>query len=255
MALIRNQYPILEYDTGQDAVIRPDRWELPPFPEKAVFAFLGDEIERYAAAHQGKLIDVFESITRDFPVYVCEYCGQEICLCQAPLGSAAAVQIMDYLIGRGVKKIISAGSCGTLVDIPENRFLVPVAALRDEGASYHYLPPSREVVLSAGGIQAVETALHQAGYEYLEVKTWSTDGFYRETDAMVKYRMEEGCQVVEMECAGLAACAQFRNIGWGMLLFTADSLADRNDYQERGFGKASFSEALRLAMDAALLFS
>ena len=35
------------------------------------------------------------------------YNGEEICLAQAPVGSAAAAQFMDWLIGYGVKKIIS----------------------------------------------------------------------------------------------------------------------------------------------------
>ena len=44
------------------------------------------------------------------------------------------------LIACGCQKIVSAGSCGVLADLPENEFLVPVKALRDEGTSYHYLP-------------------------------------------------------------------------------------------------------------------
>ena len=83
---------------------------------------------------------------------------------------------------------------------PENRFLIPVSALRDEGTSYHYLPPSREVEISKAGINAIESALSQKNIPYWEVKTWTTDGFYRETVEMVQYRKEEGCQVVEMEC-------------------------------------------------------
>lgn len=40
-----------------------------------------------------------------------------------------------------------------------------------------------------------------------------------------------------MECASLAACAQFRGICFGQILFTADTLADVEDYRERGFGE------------------
>lgn len=60
---------------------------------------------------------------------------------QAPVGSAAAAQFMDWLIGYGVKRIISTGTCGVLVDMKENIFLVPTRALRDEGVSYHYVVP------------------------------------------------------------------------------------------------------------------
>lgn len=87
---------------------------------------------------------------------------------------------------------------------------------------------------------------------YWEVKTWTTDGFYRETVEMVQYRKEEGCQVVEMECSALAACAKFRKVTWAMLLFSADTLADPHKYQEREWGKTSISIALELALDAVL---
>ncbi|MCH4841658.1 hypothetical protein LF915_00380 [Bifidobacterium pseudolongum] len=89
-------------------------------------------------------------------------------------------------------------------------------------------------------------------FRLVQVKTWTTDGFYRETVEMVQYRKEEGCQVVEMECSALAACAKFRRVTWAMLLFSADTLADPHKYQEREWGKTSISIALELALDAVL---
>lgn len=50
----------------------------------------------------------------------------EIVLCQAPVGAAAATQILEWLIGYGVCEIISAGSCGALEYFEEGTFLVPV---------------------------------------------------------------------------------------------------------------------------------
>lgn len=96
------------------------------------------------------------------------------------MGSAAAAQLMDWLIGYGVKEIISTGSCGALEDFPENTFLVPNRALRDEGTSYHYVKPSRFIV-DPIALKAIEKTLIQHGLKYEEVFTWTTDGFYRET--------------------------------------------------------------------------
>lgn len=251
MPLVKHDYPVLEYDTASKAVFQPGNGKK-CFPAKAVFAFLGDEVENYAHTHDGIQIDEFESATRRYPIYECLYNQEKICLCPAPVGSAAAVQVLEYLIAAGVTKIISVGSCGVLEDIPENRFLIPVSALRDEGTSYHYLPPSREVEISKAGINAIESVLSQKNIPYWEVKTWTTDGFYRETVEMVQYRKEEGCQVVEMECSALAACAKFRKVTWAMLLFSADTLADPHKYQEREWGKTSISIALELALDAVL---
>ena len=79
--------------------------------------------------------------------------------------------------------------------------------------------------------------------------TWSTDGFFRETKDMVKYRLEEGCSVVEMECAALAACARKRGAKFGQFLFTADSLANVHAYDARDFGMESHEKALLLGLD------
>ena len=63
------------------------------------------------------------------------------------------------------------------------------------------------------------------------------------------YRIEEGCSVVEMECASLAAVAQLRGAVWGLLLFTADSLADLEHYDQRDWGSEAFEKALELCLE------
>ena len=80
--------------------------------------------------------------------------------------------------------------------------------------------------------------------------TWSTDGFFRETREKVLYRKKEGCSVVEMECSALAACAQMRGAEWGELLYAGDTLANVNQYDERGSGDGSREIALQLCMEA-----
>lgn len=133
MSLMKNQIPILEYDDSQLAVVMPNRHNLYNLPKKAVFPFLADEVEKYAAANNCQQIGEFISATKIYPIFQTTYKGEEICFCQAPVGAAAATQILDFLIGYGVEKIISAGSCGALVDFEENKFLIPVEALRCEG--------------------------------------------------------------------------------------------------------------------------
>ena len=246
----KHEIPILEFDDNPQAVIMPTHEDLVlNLPARCVYAFLEEEIERYANAVGAEKVGEFVSATKTYPVYVMEYQGEEICLAQAPVGSAAAAQFLDWLIGYGVKQIISTGTCGVLVDMPENVFLIPTRALRDEGASYHYVAPSRYIEVNRRALTAIETVLRQASIPYQEVVTWSTDGFYRETPDKVAYRIEEGCSVVEMECAALAAVAQLRDAVWGLLLFTADSLADLENYDQRNWGSEAFGEALVLCLD------
>lgn len=251
MAIMKNEIPILEFDTEQTAVINPTHENLDlHLPKKCVFGFLGDYIEEYANKNNIKQVSTFVSATKHYPIYITKYKGQEIVLCQAPVGAAPSVQILDWLIGYGVCEIISAGSCGALEKIPESTFLVPCKALRDEGTSYHYAPPSRFMEISENARKAIEETILEHGMKYQEVITWSTDGFFRETKEKVAYRKKEGCAVVEMECAALAACASLRGVTWGMILYTADSLADVEKYDMRNWGGNAYEYGLTLCMDA-----
>lgn len=246
----KHAIPILEFDGNPQAVIMPNHEGLNlKLPKKCIYAFLEEEIDRFAQEVGAEYVGEFVSATKTYPVYVMSYKGEEVCLAQAPVGSAPATQFMDWLIGYGVEKIISTGTCGVLTNIEENAFLVPVRALRDEGASYHYAPPSRYMDVNVEAISAIEQVLEQLGVPYEEVMTWSTDGFYRETAEKVAYRKEEGCAVVEMECAALAAVAQLRKVVWGELLFTADSLADLDNYDQRDWGSEAFDKALELCLE------
>ena len=251
MALHQHEFPILEHDDNPTALLGHDRNPEIVLPRKAVYGFLGKTIDHYAARHGAEVIEVFETITKDYPIYRVSYKGQELCLCQAPLGGSAAAQLMDWLIGHGVTSIISAGSCGALAPLPENAFLVPKQALRDEGASYHYLAPARYVETSEKVRSVIKDVLTERGLKYTECTTWTTDGFFRETVEMVAYRRQEGCLTVEMECASLAACAQFRGVLFGQLLYTADSLADAKHYDERTWGADSLEPALALCLEIA----
>ena len=246
----KHAIPILEFDDNPQAVIMPNHEDLDlQLPKKCIYAFLEEEIDRYAQEVGAACIGEFISAPKTYPVYVMDHKGEKVCLAQAPVGSAPAAQFMDWLIGYGVEKIISTGTCGVLTNLEENAFLVPVRALRDEGASYHYAAPSRYMEIQPEAIAAIERVLESRGIPYEEVMTWTTDGFYRETAEKVAYRKEEGCAVVEMECAALAAVAQLRGVVWGQLLFTADSLADLENYDSRDWGSEAFDKALELCLE------
>lgn len=250
MAIIKNEIPILEFDTSSEAVIMPNHEKLDiRLPEKAIFAFLYDEADKYASKHNSKLVGEFISNTKNFPVYVSNYKGEDICFCHAPVGASASAAFLDWLISYGVKKILSVGSCGTLIDLPENKLLIPYKALRDEGTSYHYVKPSRYMDLDLDIVSKIELGLKEKGFDILKVITWSTDGFYRETKEKVLYRLEEGCKVVEMECASLAAVAQLRKAKFGQILYSGDTLADIEKHDARSFGKEAREFILEICFE------
>ena len=251
MAVFKNEIPILEFDTEQKAIIMPGHHSDYNFPQKAVMLFMEQpEIDDFVAENECEIVGKFVSVTKEFYVYKTKINSMDIIFVQAPLGGAGAVQIMEQLIAGGVEEIIAAGCCGALVEDTEGSFYIPAAALRQEGTSYHYLPPSREIELDTEPIKAICKVLEKAGLSYRICKTWTTDGFYRETKEMIQYRKSEGYSVVEMECASMAACAKMRGIIFGQVLFTADSLANVDVHNIRNWGADFFAAAMRIAMEA-----
>lgn len=252
MPVVRDAYPILEHDTEPLGIIRPNRHGRATLPARCVLTFFGEVLAAYIEGKQAEIRHQYESEMRDFPIYCLEDDMGGFCVAQAPVGSASIAMMADYLIGHGVRTIIACGACGVLEEIPVGDVLIPVAALRDEGASYHYLPPAREIALDAGIIRVVADTLAENGIPYRECKTWTTDAFYRETPDMVAYRREEGCQIVEMECATLAAVARFRGATFGQLLYSGDILTDPARYDERKWSENISARALlfRLSLEA-----
>lgn len=250
MALVRNELPILEYDDEQQALLMPNRQERCTLPQRAVLFFHAEAVAGWAQAHGAVQVGEFVNITKVTPLYQVEWQGRPLGLCAAPLGASAAVQLLDFLVACGCTQVIAGGSCGALEPLQEGAFLVPERALRDEGASYHYLPPARWVETDAALRERLCRVLALRKLPVQRCATWSTDGFFRETPELVKARRAEGCAVVEMECAALAACARFRRIRFAQLLYTADSLAGAA-HEERGWGEGAVETALELCLDAA----
>ncbi len=241
-----SNYPILEYDAATRAVFEADHEGLElSLPPCVAFPFVGDCVADYARKHDLPVLGEYVTITKRYPVY---RVSDSICLCEAPFGAPAAVSLMDWLIAYGVRRVVSAGSCGALIDLPENTFVVPRRALRDEGCSYHYMPPSRWSYLDSNLQRRIADVLDAEGHSYVEYDTWTTDAIFRETVDKVRRCRAEGCGVVDMECASLSACAEFRNVEFGQFLFTADSLADADAYDARSWGQASLLPALELCI-------
>ena len=235
MALYKHAYPILEHDDEKNAVIMPGRGmsESAVLPEICVMTFFGEVLGEFVTERGAQIAAVYKSEMGDFPVYTAKYKDVQICLMQATVGSASIAMMSDFVIGQGVKTVIACGSCGVLADIPAGDVIVPAVALRDEGASYHYLPPSRDIEIDLDVVSTIENVLEKEKVPYIKCKTWTTDAFYRETADMIAYRMEEGCKVVEMECATMAAVAKFRGAKFGQLLYSGDILADVSAYDDR----------------------
>ena len=84
-------------------------------------------------------------------------------------------------------------------------------ALRDEGTSYHYLPPSDYSNIDGRLLNILEGAFAQLAVPVYRGATWTTDAPFRETATAIEQQARaEGVLAVEMEAAALYAFAQAR---------------------------------------------
>lgn len=248
--------PLLEYDPDPVDVVTA---ALPRRPRavvapSAVLAYLGDTTTTWAAEHGYERVTGVRLISGTFPVYVGRHDGTlgsaGVTLIGMPLGGPASAIVADDAMRLGVRSAVAVGSCGGLVHFDEGEFVLPTRALRDEGTSWHYAPPARWIATDAGVRGRIAAACRASSYPFVEAPTWTTDAFYRETPAKVAARRAEGCRVVDMECAALAAVARHRGARFAQLLFTADTLAGET-HDVRDWGRSTHETALRLALDAA----
>jgi uridine phosphorylase len=165
--------------------------------------------------------------------------GQSIGVLQ-PVGPGAPIvaAAVEELIAFGVQRFIAIGVAGGLQpDLPSGDIVICDRALRDEGTSYHYLPPARSVGANATLVQHIGEALGAQHIDHARGTSWTTDAPYRETRDKVDLRRSEGCLTVEMEASALMAVAQFRNVVLGQVLYGGDDLSgtawDNRGWQSR----------------------
>jgi uridine phosphorylase len=236
-------YPILEFDCCREAIMEPSLVRCGiDMPEKAVVCFFHDVVDRLVEAGEAKVLFHARSEMGRHPVYEIEKAGQRMALFQPGIGAPFAAAFLEEVIAHGCRKFVVCGGCGVLDGgIPLGHVLVPVSAVRDEGTSYHYLPPGREVAPTPSALAVIESTLRDLRVNYLTTKTWTTDAVYRETRDRVNRRIAEGCMTVEMEAAALFAVAQFRGVELGQLLFAGDDLSgeawDSRDWNNHTSGR------------------
>jgi purine-nucleoside phosphorylase len=249
-------YPILEFDPDPQAILNPGASGLfGKNPGRCVLCFFMDVIQDLVG--KGELVEVgrLGSEMGPNPVYQYTRPGGDVLVFHPGVGAPLAGAFLDELVGAGVNRFIACGGCGVLESGSDvGHPFILTAAVRDEGTSYHYLPPGREVAAHPVAVAALEQACREHNLEYRLAKTWTTDGYYRETRARRALRLLEGCQVVEMEAAAFFAVAQFRGVTCGQIVYAGDLVipegwdmrawADRGDIRRYMF---------QVAVDAALL--
>jgi len=217
-------YPILDFDEDRSAILSPDPYALGiGTPARCVLCFFQDVINRMRDEGQLKEIGHLRSEMGKHPVYSMGNGSGAVTVFHPGVGAPLAAAFLDELIACGVTRYIVCGGAGVLnKETAVGHPVILTSAVRDEGTSYHYIPPSAEVKAHPAAVQALEDTCREMGLEYSLGKTWTTDGIYRETKGKRSARLEQGCLVVEMEAAAFFAVAQFREIKLGQVVYGGD---------------------------------
>ena len=242
---------LTEFDETRTAVINPADVQDPVegFPETVISVFSHVLFDRLVCLLAGKQIAEYHDVDGVWPVYAGEYNGLRLALVKARLGAPACVGSFEDVIALGAKRILLLGNCGVLDRrIADCGILIPTKALRDEGTSHHYAPPSDWIRVNRRHRALFKAMLRELGYAYVEGTTWTTDAFYRETPEKVQRRRDMGALCVEMECAAMQALCDFRGVDFFQFLYAGDNL-DHPQWDPRSLsGHAKLTEKEKLAM-------
>ena len=253
--MIKQEFPILEFDEDRKAFIRPKDVINPiDMAERCVLCFFDEAIEKILNEYPHKIVAYFKAASFKTPIYELEYKGERIALVQAAVGAPLAGGQIDEISAYGCKKYIACGSCGVLQsEIAVGHLIIPVAAVRDEGTSYHYVAPSREIIANEHAVECIEKVLKSWELPFIKAKTWTTDAFYRETPAKIQQRKDENCITVEMEASAYMAVSQYNDVIFGQILYAGDNLSGEL-WDSRGYNSCTEvrKHLLRVSLDACL---
>ncbi len=140
-----------------------------------------------------------------------EHEGVSIGVVGLAVGAPFAVLVAEQLFASGCRLLLSVTSAGQITPIgPPPYFVLIDRAMRDEGTSFHYLPPTTFAEADAAladrafaSVSALPVTVHRGA-------TWTTDAPYRETEDAIAAASAHGALAVEMEAAALYAFAAAR---------------------------------------------
>ncbi len=242
-----NDLPLLDHPLEEDTQFKPEKlleavraragMAAARVPEVCVLDFDGDLVDALKAEgatsqseHWACFHTAMETLRID---------GVEVGIVDRTIGGPYAVLVAEQMAVSGAKAIIGLASAGRIdPQLPLPSLVVPSKALRDEGTSLHYIPPSRYVDAPEPAAAILAEELAGAGLPVARGAVWTTDAPYRETAAQIRSHAAEGILAVEMQAASLFALAQARGPAVGMVVHVTNA----TDGEERNFDKGADDE-------------
>lgn len=160
--------------------------------------------------------------------FTCSYNDREIFVLKPYFGAPATTIALELAVAAGGRKIVGYGEAGALSEeLRIGDYVVPTWGVREEGTSYHYMPPE---YIPKPNMEIVNVILENADEaingdrRIIKGGIWSTDAIFRETRDKVRAMKDKGAVCVDMEATALMTVAHYRGIEFGMLIVISDEL-------------------------------
>ena len=129
------------------------------------------------------------------------------------VGAPFAILVAEELFAAGCRLLVSITSAGQIASLRTPPFFILIErALRDEGASCHYMPPARYDHLRPEFAATLPPMLTRVSSPLEVGAVWTTDAPFRETQSAIDAAKAENLLAVEMEAAGLYALAEAKHL-------------------------------------------
>ncbi|MEM8681735.1 MAG: AMP nucleosidase, partial [Planctomycetota bacterium] len=140
------------------------------------------------------------------------------------IGSPNAALIMDLLTARQPKGVLFLGKCGGLKKSSEiGHFILPIAAIRGDGTSDDYLPPSVPALPSFKLHKFVSQKLVDHQLEYRTGVVYTTNRRVWEHDETFKTELRRATAIaIDMETSTIFVVGHHNQIARGALLLVSD---------------------------------
>jgi uridine phosphorylase len=202
-------------------------------PEVCILDFDGDLTD--ALVESGELDRCREWPCFHTAMWSFEVDGRRCGLIDRTIGGPYAVLVAEQLAVCGVKVAVGVTSAGRIgAELPVPGLVVAERAVRDEGTSYHYLPPSETVAARPDLVDALATELESVGLPIRRGLVWTTDAPYRETAEQIARHAGRGALAVEMQAASLFAFAEARGFAVGVVAHVTNAPEHDEEQFDKG---------------------
>lgn len=151
------------------------------------------------------------------------------------VGAPFAVLVAEEMFASGCRLLVSVTSAGQIGEGGTPPYYVIIdRAMRDEGTSHHYLPPSEYSEADPQLVGRATEALQRAGLRALVGASWTTDAPFRETADAIASARAKGVLAVEMEAAALYAFSRATGNDVLCLAHVTNTMAQAGDDFEKG---------------------